>query len=158
MASFRDVNGREWPVTITVGTVRRVRSETGHDLMSAVGGDLLQRMADDPVILATILYSIAVPEPERSRVTLDAFCEALAGNSLSDAADAFCEALCDFFGDRGGPLRAALDKSKEARRLALKQATEQIHNLQPEQLLAANLETGFPPKKSGHTATTSPES
>ena len=55
MKPFNDSASRTWEVTVNVGAVRRVRDILGVDLMDVAGGDLLERLADDPVLLVDVL-------------------------------------------------------------------------------------------------------
>ena len=112
MAAFEDKTGRVWAVDITVGTVKRVRSLLGEDLMDVVGGgDLLERIVSDPVLLADMLYVICRPQAELENVTDDDFGAALAGDAIDAATKAFLEGLTDFFPQRRARLmKIALQK------------------------------------------------
>jgi len=55
MHTFKDGNGVEWSVHLTVGVLERVRRLAGVDLMEVATGDLWQRLVDDPVLLVKVL-------------------------------------------------------------------------------------------------------
>jgi len=109
MRQFKDVKGREWSITIDVAAIRRVRTALGIDLMDLAGGDLADKLLNDPVTLADVLAVL---------------CEgmdpaALFGQVLDDAATALLRELLDFF--PSGPraraivkLRAAMDAQAAA--------------------------------------------
>jgi hypothetical protein len=64
MHKFTDRNGKEWVLDITVSTVKRVRSLTGVDLMGMAGGDVLDQLGRDPVLLVDVLYAICKPQAD----------------------------------------------------------------------------------------------
>ena len=73
MQKFTDNLGRAWTINITVDTVRRVRNSANVNLCELVGGDLLQRLVADPVLLCDVLYA-ALGE-DAARITLEDFAE-----------------------------------------------------------------------------------
>lgn len=109
MTSFKDTEGRQWMVRIDVDAVKRVRALVDVDLLDAAGGDLLPRIAADPVLLCDVLFALCQPEAEKRGVTDDQFGSAMGGDTIDDAAEAFMEALVDFFPKRR---RAVLTKAR----------------------------------------------
>jgi hypothetical protein len=108
--------GRTWDLTVTVNTIRRVRALVGVDLMGAVGGDVLQRIASDPVLLVDVLFVCVKPQADAHGITAEAFGESMAGDVLPAAADAFMESLVSFFPNPGrDQLRRVLAAGKTER-------------------------------------------
>jgi len=148
MRSFTDNAGRTWAVRVTVDTIRRVRALTDTDLMCVVGGDLLERLAADPVLLVDVIYSIIKPDADKLGVTGEMFGESLAGDVIESAADAMMGAIVDFFPKRRGRVLAAiLEKSKKIEDESMDRAMEWVDALTRESLT-----------KSGPTSGDSPES
>lgn len=116
MASFRDRNGKEWALSITVASIKRVRDRLGVNL-GMILSDNMKPLADlvsDPVKLVDVIYVLCQPECERCGVTDEQFGESLAGDSFEDAVTAFQTALADFFPKRQGDmLRMVLAKGEQ---------------------------------------------
>lgn len=131
MTSFTDTSGREWPVTITVATIKRVRELISIDLMECLATEnpLLDRMAIDPVLLVDVLYCICKPAVDERGLTDIEFGESLSGDVIEQATSAFIEALVSFF-PRGQ--RILLEKS-----LTIRKSLE----TKVEKGMAKNLET-----------------
>ena len=107
MAQFKDKNGTEWHVRVDVNVIRAVRSAAGVDLASIIGGDLLGKLSEDPVLLVDVLYEACAMQARARNITPAAFAEAIHGQPVADATDALLEAIADFFpGPKGKLLRA----------------------------------------------------
>lgn len=129
MKTFKDNAGRTWTVSITVAAVKRVRDLAGINLMdAAVSGDFLQKLEADPVPLIDALFAVVKPDADRLGVSDTDFGEALAGDAVAAATDAFLEELCNFFpGKKREILTRALRDVGAARErlLALAEKTQQ---------------------------------
>lgn len=98
MARFKDNAGREWDITITTATIKRVRaSALAVDLLEIVEGKLLTRLYRDPVFLVDLVYEICRPQCEEKDVSAEQFGEAMAGDAIAGAVDALTKGLTDFF-------------------------------------------------------------
>jgi len=126
MATFKDQDGREWHVNVTVGTVKRLReSSLGVNLAGIMDNEaeLFKRLCEDIFFLVDVLYEVVRPEAEAIRVTEtvsvveaseddpqrtvgrevtrlygpEDFSRALGGNALYQAARALLDAITDFF-------------------------------------------------------------
>ena len=139
MRQFRDTKGRTWKVELNVRQMKRVRDALGVDLVNViearrdgtVAADTLERVANDPVLLADILWVLcegeAKPAPLPGHppdggqpaaggygVTEEEFGASLAGDVISDATRAFLDELVDFFpGARRLFLRKAVDLARK---------------------------------------------
>lgn len=100
MHRFTDNANRDWSVQINVATVKRVRAALGLDLMKAVGGNVLEQLASDPILLVDALYVVCEPQAQERGVSDIQFGEAMAGEAIEKAADAFLGELLDFFQPR----------------------------------------------------------
>lgn len=98
MARFYDEHSRPWEVKVTVGSAKRVRSMTGVDVLKILDQpEILSEVAADPIRFVDVLYALCKPEADRLELSEDDFHEALAGESIEKAVDAFLEALVSFF-------------------------------------------------------------
>jgi len=138
MSSFTDQNGRQWTVSITVADVRRVRARLDVDLMEVLTSDLLQRLTLDPVAFVDVLWVLV--EPGVGETTDEQFGQALAGDALQAATDAFLEALALFF---PGPKRAVLletiAKHKQYQAKAIELASSILKSPKMDQRMEAEL-------------------
>ena len=97
MKTFTDTAGRVWTVQLNVDAIRRVKTLTGVNLLSAVEGKLLQDLGADPVLLCDVLYAVIKPEADAKNVTDADFGKALAGDAIDQATAALLEELVAFF-------------------------------------------------------------
>lgn len=96
MIAFTDNVGRSWTVAIDIATVKRVRSVCGVDLLSAVGGDLIERLMRDPVLLVDTLYAVCKPEADRLGVSDEDFGRGMAGDAIDSGTKALIQELVSF--------------------------------------------------------------
>ena len=137
MQIFKDNKGREWVVEITVSTINRIKDLTGvnileTDAIKTLGGDILQ--------LVNVLYAIVQPQAMKDGITDEQFGEALGGDSIDAASEAFMTEYVGFFPRRKRSLlQTALDKQREIEGRAMdaiKAKLDKAVELQLEQLLA----------------------
>jgi hypothetical protein len=162
MHTFKDREGLEWAVDVNVTSVKRVKSLAGVDLLgiAEAGGDLIRRLATDPVALVDVLYAVCKPQADERGVTDEQFGRGMAGDSIERAATALMEDLADFFpSGRGSVLRKALGKVREAEALATRQAGLALDAIDVASLMPpAASPLASPPPRSGGTSTNSPAS
>jgi hypothetical protein len=153
MHTFTDTQGRAWSVAITVDTIRRVRVLTGTDLMGVLGGDLIERLSGDPVLLADVLYAVVKPEAEARGVDDVDFGRALAGDAVAAATTALLEGLVGFFpSPRARLLRQALAKLEDWQTAALTAAEERLAVIEmPRGLVAPGPLSGDSPASAAST-------
>lgn len=104
MTHFTDNQGRTWVLTVNVDAIKRVRNLTDVDLLTVVGGDLLERLAEDPVLLCDVLYALCKPDADVKQVSDEDFGRAMSGDAIEQATTALLEAIADFFPSRKGQL------------------------------------------------------
>jgi hypothetical protein len=109
MRQFDDNKGRVWRLEINVAQVKRVRDLLGVNLCDLGHGDLADRLARDYCLLANILFVLVMDQADTAGVGDVEFGEALCGDSIDAAQDAFMRELIDFFPSRRRAIfRAAL--------------------------------------------------
>lgn len=140
VASFTDGKKRTWAIAVDLTTLRRVRDELNLNLVEIFSGDLLDRLAGDPLLLGELLWLLCAKQAAERGIEPEQFGE-LAGDAIEDATRALEVALADFFPTRK---RSALMKwiSKRDRifDLAMKAAERDLESDQAEMLLSKILE------------------
>lgn len=107
MHKFTDDKGRDWTIDLNVHALGRVRNSCGVDLCEPMVGTkddgspdptkgLLSRLANDPVILAAVIYSLCEEQAATAKVTPEDFGRGLFGKGISGAIDALIRAVADF--------------------------------------------------------------
>ena len=99
MHSFKDSQGRNWDVALTIGAVRRVRDLVDVNLLELEKGEppLITRIGMDVILLCDVIYAICKPQADDRKVTDEQFGEALGGDAILAAQEAFYGELVDFF-------------------------------------------------------------
>ena len=105
MRTFKDGKGRTWEIALNVWQMKRLRDTLGIDLVNVIGTgpdgsvkvDLIDRIANDPVLLVDILWVLCEGGAKSAGVTDEDFGSSLAGDSIEDATRAFLDELVDFF-------------------------------------------------------------
>lgn len=121
MKTFTDNTGRTWTLSVTVGTIKRVRALCGVDLASIITMEsgktpnvgLLERLAADPVLLVDVLFAVCKPEADAKGITDEEFGRAMAGDAIELAATALLDEIIDFFPEaKRKVFRKILDASR----------------------------------------------
>ncbi len=123
MKTFKDNAGNAWTVEINIAALKRIRSLTGTDLLDVIsGGDLLERLMRDPVLLCDILYALVKPQADQKQLTDETFGAAMAGDAIDAATAALLDelvAFCPSPRDRANlgrvltVVRSAMDKARD---------------------------------------------
>jgi len=127
MRTFKDNAGRIWTVAVNVDAIKRVRSLLDVDLLGVVNGELVERLAADPVLLCDVLYALVKPEADAQGIPDEDFGRAMAGDAVEHATTVLLEELVDFFplGKRR-LLRKALEKLRAWEAMALDAAGRKL--------------------------------
>lgn len=129
MPVFKDAGGREWVVSIDVNALRRVRDRLGLNLTDLVGGETLDRVTKDPVLLVDILYVLCESAAKAADVDAEAFASELRGDALDAAVTAMLESLADFFPSRRGRLlRQIIERGRRIEDRLLAEAERKTAN------------------------------
>lgn len=140
MHSFRDTTGRVWCLSVTVGTLKRVRALTGVDLyaLSCDGPEALGKFLHNIIQVVDVIYALVQDEAARHGIDDEAFGQALAGDALGAAVEAFVQDLVDFFPEprRRETWRKVLEQSKVLQERLLARAEQEVGQVDLEQLLA----------------------
>ena len=155
MKAFEDNKGRTWPIVVDVNAIKRVRNLLGHDLMEIAGGDMLERLAGDPVLLCDVIYCICKPQADAEKISDEDFGHAMGGDAIDAATSAMLEALVDFFPSRKRLLlNQALDKLKKLEGMAMNAIETQLASTQMEDAMEKKLQE-IVESAGGNTSTSS---
>ena len=150
MKTFTDSAGRTWTISITVDAIRRVRDLVGVNLADVTDGDppLMTRLATDIVLLCDVIYAIVKSQADERGVSDEQFGQALGGDAIQAAHDAFWEALADFFRQlrRADQVRA-IEKQQKLIGAAVAAADKQIEGIEVERLIDQAMAEGEPPPR-----------
>jgi hypothetical protein len=140
MRAFKDNQGHQWEIAITVDTVKRVRGLLNVDLLAAIEGDLVPKLATDPILLADVLYAVVKPQADNLGVSDEDFGRGLGGDAIEAATTALLEELVDFFpARRRTPLQAAMRKFAEAEQAMTDAATRRLESPETAAAIAAQV-------------------
>lgn len=155
MKTFKDTAGLEWPVSVNVASIKRVRDMAAVDLLAVADGKMIDRLYQDPISLVDTLWAICQPQIVERQTTPEQFATAIAGDALEDATTALMEDLRDFFPKaRRTTMGKALTKIREVDERAHQRAGEKIDAMDVDALLAQSSEpAGSSPGSSASTPT-----
>lgn len=167
MATFRDREGREWTVRVTVGTIVRVRDQSGVDLLEAgeLGSSLFERLTGDPVLFWRVLSAVLRPQLDQRGVTPDQLADAMGEDEWEAAFVALVEGTIDFFREpKRGILRKTWAQARTAQRKVEQAAAQRAEAIlesgdlqrQIERALAEHVPNA--PSESGSSSGSSPAS
>lgn len=134
---FQDKKGRTWRLDLTVGAVRRVKETCGVvDLYAALEGTVLIQLATDLPLFVDVLWTIIEPQAREAGVTDIDFGEAMAGEQLEAATEAFIEALAGFFVRPGqqAAIRAVAEKTNQTLGAMARVAIDRVNAIDPDQI------------------------
>jgi len=123
MKVFKDEIGREWTLSLTIGSARKVRDLLQVNLLELDKGEppLITRLGTDLILIVDILYVLVKDQADRLTITDEQFGCSLNGDAFMRAQGAFYDELVLFFRGLG---RADLALALEKQRGILVQAVE----------------------------------
>ena len=156
MRTFKDSEGREWLVSVTVDAVKRVRGTLDVDLLEAASGDVFMRLASDPILLCDVLYVVCKPQADERQISDENFGRSLNGDVIERATDALLEDLIDFFPQgRRKVMRRLKERSTELTDKAMEKILQRADDPVMEELMEAEIEKALGPSplaKSGKSS------
>ena len=100
MQIFRDKNGKDWTIEITVGSVKAIKDALGVDLIEAISdkeNNLIGRIYQDPAMLVNSLYVLCLDQANDAGISDTDFGHLFSGDSIESATEAFITELIAFF-------------------------------------------------------------
>jgi hypothetical protein len=139
MKTFTDNAGKVWTLVLTIDSAKRVKSLLGINLLEPEAGEppLLTRLGTDEILLCDVLYCLIKPQADALGVTDEMFGQALGGDVILAAQNAFYDELVDFFQKRGRTDRAkAAQPQQKMINLAIERITNNLAKIDPVQKTA----------------------
>lgn len=98
MKTFKDKNGKEWQIELTIGSAKRVRDYADADLISPKVGETVAKLSSNPELLVNTLYALCKPQCEAAdpKISEEGFAEAFNGKAIEDATTALVDEICVF--------------------------------------------------------------
>ena len=98
MAKFVDMNGQEWALRLTVGSVADVKRETGVNLaIASKDASWVEAVFGGDGKLAEVLWTLCAAQAKERGITPEQFAHLLDGQTLDRAGAALAEGVADFF-------------------------------------------------------------
>jgi len=118
MRTFKDKEKKDWGVSITVGSLKRVKELLKIDLIEGASDkkedNIFIKISTDPIMLVDIIYVLCKPEADKLGISDEQFGGLMNGDSVEEATAVFIEELIDFFPTARRPmLRTMTDKIKD---------------------------------------------
>jgi hypothetical protein len=138
MKTFTDSTGKEWKLSLTLGSAKRVRESLDINLLEPEAGKppLVERLMHDDELIAGVLYSLCKPQIDTIGMTPEQFAELLDGPTMAVAYQSFHEEMICFFTGRGQSHRAKIfEKAAKIIDLAIKKADQKLDAVNPQEFV-----------------------
>lgn len=134
MQKFTDNVGREWSISLNGWQLKKLKHDLG---FAARDPESIFRAAEDPGLLCDVLYVLCEDQAKAAGVTDRQFGEALTGDAIDAAAEAYMLETVDFFPQRQRPaLKKALAKIREIQEKETKAGMEKLESKEFETMLS----------------------
>jgi hypothetical protein len=163
MALFKDAANRTWIVTISAFDIARVKKLLDINLYRLMDNGFkgLSELLDDPIMLPNVIFVLVSDQAAVQKVSDEDLGRALFGQSYVDAAQAFQDALVDFFqGPQKGAIQTVLRASKVYQQTVQKESEKDLAGLEErmrDQAIKAVAEARAKAQQNG-SSTNAPES
>jgi len=137
---FADSSGREWQLSLTLGSAREIRDRLSIDILQPESGDppLIQRLCTDELLLGETILVLLAKQIEGRGLTDDDVRASFDGATLGRAVDAFYAELVDFFRSRGRTDRArAVETSARLVAAGVRLAEARMAEIDTDRIVAA---------------------
>lgn len=94
MHRFKDNTGREWRLSLNGWQLKKLKETLDFD---ARDHESILRAASDPVLLCNVLFVLCEEQAKADGVSDQQFGEAMGGDAIDEAAQAYLEESVDFF-------------------------------------------------------------
>lgn len=136
MRTFKDRNGKDWAIELTLTTANNLKTDAGIDVYAFRAGGVdgfeqLEALRCDPVKTFNALRILTQEARDRLSITPEQFGNGLSGDTLKGAGEALVRGVIDFFPDQGyrDILHEVMDKSDELRTQIIAQAKAKVGEL-----------------------------
>jgi len=145
--AFADADGRNWTISLNLGTAMAVKDALGVDLLQPEAGDppLLTRLGTDEMLLGEVLCALLAGQFEANKVTAADVRAGFDGATLLAAQKAFYEELVGFFQSRGRADRARAVETQAAMiDAAVKAIEEKIGGMDVQEVIDGAMSGSLP--------------
>lgn len=150
MKTFTDNSGRTWTLAITVDAIKRVQSLVKVNLAQILSPQrestlpLLTELQADIVLLCDVLFALVKPQAESQQISDEQFGQALGGEAIASAHNAFWEEMISFFQKlpHGQATVAAILKHEELVKQSVKTVTDKINAMSRTAARKSSMTTG----------------
>ncbi len=146
---FKDNQGRQYTLSISIGGVRRVRDLLDVNLADPWekwkdGLSILEGLAVDAILMIDVVYCLVKPECDSYEISSEQFGEAVDGEVLKAITETFWKVYRDFFQQSGrDDLATSVEKMETARNKAVLRVQQRIDGVDIDKALG-NLFTDTP--------------
>ena len=104
MTTVNDKKNKTWSLELTVGSARRVKNETGVNLLNMISLESdgkastaeLEKLIEDPFALVKVLFTLCEKQAEESGVSGEDYAELFDGDVITAATNALIEEIINF--------------------------------------------------------------
>jgi hypothetical protein len=115
MKTFKDSKETSWDISVTVGSLKRVKDILGIDIIDEASQkeNIFIKISEDPIKLCNILYVLCKNQADERKITDEQFGELMGGDAIEQATNCFIEELIDFFPSAKRPAFRKMTKKIE---------------------------------------------
>lgn len=141
MKTFNDNQNRQWTIEINVNALKSVKAALDIDLMEISGGNLIERLTTDFVLLIDVIYVLCRKQADALSIGDEEFGRAMVGDAIENATIALLEGITDFFPSRRrATLKKAMSKMEKLDLMAMEIVNEKLDGNQMEEELKKKIE------------------
>ena len=101
MKTFKDMNGKEYAIQLTIGTVKKLRDTINFDLLNLIPSEgankhVVLELYDDDVLTAQVVYN-TLSDEMKGGATEEEFINKIDGECIASIKDALLEEIKNFF-------------------------------------------------------------
>lgn len=96
MKTFQDNTGRTWTLKLSYGSGRRVKADTGIDVLNNPGGAIAD-MGEDVTRAIDVLWSLVQDQAAVAGITVEKFVESIDPGIIDGILETLLEEIADFF-------------------------------------------------------------
>jgi isopropylmalate/homocitrate/citramalate synthase len=151
MQIIKDTAGREWTLSLTIGTAKRLKAAGVFDLEALANSKQPAKeilpLIETPYAVAAFWVAVTAKDREERKVSEEDFLDAIDGDTVEAARDAIVKEIADFFPNSRALMLAAMNRSKEIEAKKITQAIEKLTTATDEEITAMALSSGNPSTK-----------
>jgi hypothetical protein len=155
MHTFKDNAGRDWTLSLTIGSAIKVKDTLQIDLLQPEVGDppLLTRLGTDELLLAQVIAIMLESQFALHKVDQSDIYNTFDGPTFARAHEAFYQELIDFFQSRGRHDRqAAVQKQMKMILAGVNAAKTKIDEIDVDKVVETEMNKAMNQEMSGETS------